>query len=419
MTHTPSRRKPASRRGTLSRSNPARRGAHKKGTLSGKSGRRARFVLFSVLAVVILCLSICIAVQLIRDRVIWFPEDSSTTLPGPDERTETIRSINEAIDDVLVHRGVDDGLFQERKTWPREERGLEWVEVRDEYGAHMPVNDELLRSSLDDVLEKWEGVVHSEYETLPEGGFILTVTAYSVPIRRLTVFPPELEAPRIAIIMDDMGVSNEYLDELLALDYPVTLSVLPGELHSVEAATLAHDRGWEVMLHLPMEPLNYPEANPGEYALFVSMSRKEITRRLTDYLDSVPFVSGVNNHMGSRFTGDEEGMSAVLDVLKQYELFFVDSRTTPDTVAYTMALGMGVPAAERNVFLDNYRDVEKIEANIEQLLDMAAREGSAVGICHPYDETLTALTRMEKRLTADDVMVVPVGELILYRNVQR
>jgi polysaccharide deacetylase 2 family uncharacterized protein YibQ len=379
-------------------------------------------VLFSVLGVVVLCLSIAVAIQLSRDRVLWFPEDPATspaTVPHPDERTETIRSINEAMDDVLVRLGVDDGLFRDRRTWPRKERGLEWVEVTDEYAARTPVNDELLRSSLDDVLDEWKGVVHGEYETLPEGGFILTITAYSVPIRRLTVFPPASDIPRVAIIMDDMGMSDEYLDVLLALDYPVTLSVLPGESHSVETATLAHDRGWEVMLHLPMEPLNYPEVNPGENALFISMGKKEITRRLTDCIDSVPFISGVNNHMGSRFTGDEEGMSAVLAVLNRYELYFVDSRTTADTVAYTMALGMGVPVAERNVFLDNEQDVEKIEANIEKLLDLAAREGFAVGICHPYDETVTALTRMEKRLSGGDVMVVPVGELILYRNVQQ
>lgn len=409
MTYRRSRRAPSSRSGSL------RRGSKKKGTSPRNQGGRAHFIIFGILGVVVLCLSVAIALQLGRDRVLWFPVDSKA--PHSDERTEVIRSINEALDGVIVDRGLDDGLFSERKTWPRRQRDLTWVEVRDEYGADSPVTDDLLRLSLDDVLDEWEGVVHGEYENLPGGGFILTVTAYSVTIRRLTVFPPTLEIPRIAIIMDDMGMSDRFLDELLALEVPVTVAVLPGESYSIKVATLAHDRGWEVMLHQPMEPVDYPKVNPGDHALFVSMDRAEIEEHLTDSIESIPFISGVNNHMGSRFTGDEAGMSAVLDVLEQYDLYFVDSRTTPHTVAYTLALGMGVPATKRNVFLDNDRDVNKIEENIELLLNLAAREGSAVGICHPYNETITALKRMEKRLTADDVMVVPVGELILYRSV--
>jgi len=379
---------------------------------------RARFMLFAVLGVVALCLAVAIAVKLSRDRILWFP--ATSTAPSmstfhPDERTDLIRSVNDSLDDVLTAQGVEDGLFRERKTWPRKERDLVWVEVRDEYqGGPSGQNDRLL-TALEDALDQWEGVVHGESEFLPGGGFILTVTAYSVPIRRLTVFPPEVEIPRVAIIMDDMGMSDEHLEDLLALDFPVTLSVLPGEVSSVEVATLAHDRGWEVMLHLPMEPMNYPEANPGDRALFVSMNRTEIEKSVRESLELVPFVSGVNNHMGSRFTGDEDGMRAVLGVLELSELYFVDSRTTPDTVAYMMALGMGVPAAERNVFLDNEKDIKKIEDNISLLLDLAAREGSAVGICHPYDETIAALLNMEERLTTGKVMVVPVGELIIYR----
>jgi len=414
VTYGHSRRGSASRRAPSSQSGPPRRSPKKTGTSPKKPGGRAHFIIFSVLGVVVLCLSIAIAFQLSRDRIIWFPDAS--TEPHSDERTEAILSINEALDDVLIDQGLDDGLFSERKTWPRRQRDLVWVEVRDEYGADSPVYDDLLRSVLDDVLDEWEGNVHGEYENLPGGGFILTVTAYSVPIRRLTVFPPAPATPRVAIIMDDMGMSEQFLDELLSLDYPITCAVLPGESCSVEVATLAHDRGWEVMLHQPMEPMDYPEVNPGDHALFVSMDRAEIERHLKDSIESVPFVSGVNNHMGSRFTGDEAGMGAVMDVLEQYDLYFIDSRTTPHTVAYAMALGMGVPAAKRNVFLDNDRDVNKIEENIELLLSLAAREGSAVGICHPYDETITALKRMEGRLTAGDVMVVPVGELILYRS---
>ncbi|MBN1881764.1 MAG: divergent polysaccharide deacetylase family protein [Deltaproteobacteria bacterium] len=384
-----------------------------------KPSGRAHFIIFAILGVVVLCLCVAIVFQLSRDRVAWLPAAPtapSTTDSPQDERTERIRSINDALDGVLIDRGLEDGLFSDRKTWPREERGLVWVEVRDEYGADSPVDVDSLRSALDDVLDEWEGVAHGEYEVFPEGGFILTVTAYSVPVRRLTVFPPAPEIPRVAIIMDDMGMSDRYIDDLLALDFPITCAVLPGESCSVEVATLAHDRGWEVMLHQPMEPIRYPEVNPGDHALFVSMDRAEIEACLESSIESVPFISGVNNHMGSLFTGDETGMNAVLDVLERHDLYFVDSRTTPRTVAYTIALGMGMPTAERNVFLDNDRDVKKIEKNIEMLLELAVGEGSAVAICHPYDETITALKRMEKRLTSGDVMVVPVGELILYRD---
>jgi polysaccharide deacetylase 2 family uncharacterized protein YibQ len=218
--------------------------------------------------------------------------------------------------------------------------------------------------------------------------------------------------PRLAIVMDDLGLDVASGQALVAIDLPVTFAIMPGNPHAREVADLAHGHGREVLVHMPMEPQGYPAVNPGNDALLVRMERIEIEERVRRFLERVPHAVGGNNHMGSRFTESAEGMGAVMAVLKEADLFFLDSLTTAGSVGAEEARQAGVPAGVRDLFLDNEQDVHRIAAEIRHLVRVARRQGQAIGICHPYPETLEALRRETAALKESGVEVVPVSRLI-------
>lgn len=207
--------------------------------------------------------------------------------------------------------------------------------------------------------------------------------------------PPSIPIPapraRIAIVIDDMGPDIGKLRELFKTNVPITIAIMPNQRYSKETANEARKRGWDVILHLPMEPKDPSENDPGDGALLTAMTDEEIGALLSKDLSTVPGAIGVNNHMGSRFTEDEARMRVVLNLLKKRNMIFLDSRTTPNSVAGRLSRELGVRSAERNVFLDNTRDVGYIKGQISELVRIARRRGSAIGIGHPYPETIEAL----------------------------
>ena len=218
--------------------------------------------------------------------------------------------------------------------------------------------------------------------------------------------------PLVTIIMDDLGRSTYTAEMLVSIPQQVTFSILPGEPQAVNVAELAHAAGREVMLHVPMEPQGYPAANPGREALFVKYSDAEIRRRFDQLLAKIPHVSGTNNHMGSRFTEDARALAPVMESLQEKGLFFIDSRTTGRSRVTEAAQRFGVPTMSRDVFLDNVADVDAITREIRRLESKARRKGMAIGICHPYPETLEALRRELPGLAERGITVVPVSMLL-------
>ena len=217
--------------------------------------------------------------------------------------------------------------------------------------------------------------------------------------------------PAVAIIIDDLGYDPHLAGLFMDLDLDLTVSILPFAPFTSRIVEQARAMGREIMLHQPMEPKGYPEVDPGPGALFVSMSGDEIARILAGNLREVKGARGVNNHMGSLFTENRHMMGIVLRELKRRGLFFVDSRTTAGTVVLEEAGKIGLPAAERTVFLDNDQDREAIGAQIEHLLDIARTCGTAVGIGHPHLETLETLEDYKSELKRE-FRIVPVSELV-------
>ncbi len=220
-----------------------------------------------------------------------------------------------------------------------------------------------------------------------------------------------LPGPRVAIVIDDMGHDMRRFRSLLDIDAQITVAVLPHLRFSREVAKEAYLNGWEVLLHLPMEPRNLEGNNPGKGVLLTAMDEGELRLKMEESLEDVPYISGVNNHMGSKFTEDPALMRTVLGVIKEHELFFLDSRTSSDSVAGTIAKEMGVMSVVRNVFLDNTRDEQYIKDRLDELVRIARKRGTAVAIGHPYPETIAALKNSLDAMKLDGVEVVRVSEL--------
>lgn len=227
---------------------------------------------------------------------------------------------------------------------------------------------------------------------------------------------PDGDAPRIALVMDDMGKSLERAKRLLRLsDGAIALSVLPRAPYSEEIARRAKSRGADVLLHLPMEPESYPEADPGPGALFVDMGPERIHSVLERNLEGIPGIVGVNNHMGSRFTAAEAPMRQVLITLRHRGLFYMDSLTSPDSVGRELAPRIGVRTISRDIFLDNKKDVESIIYQFRKAEHLAREVGHAVVIGHPYPQTVEAL-RQWLANKDDDIRLCRLSRLVQTQN---
>jgi uncharacterized protein len=225
--------------------------------------------------------------------------------------------------------------------------------------------------------------------------------------------PPRGKAgeARLAILLDDLGSDSAAAEQIFELHYPITISVLPEHAHSVEIAEQARRRGYEVMLHLPMQSVGMEQ--PERQELRPGMSATEVTALVEQFLDEVSGVKGVNNHQGSQATADADLMSELMPVLRRRNLFYVDSRTTAATVAYDAARKEGVPAAFRNVpFLDDVENVPAIEKQISLAIRGAREKGEAIAIGHPHLATLKALRTMLPEARAQGVRLVFVSELV-------
>ncbi|SHK28077.1 hypothetical protein SAMN02745216_03204 [Desulfatibacillum alkenivorans DSM 16219] len=225
--------------------------------------------------------------------------------------------------------------------------------------------------------------------------------------------PVELtdDRPRVAIIIDDMGYGNGIQHKFLDLPYVLTYSILPHSPDQIEIAHLAHDKGRQVLLHLPMEPMQYPEVDPGPGTLLASMTTDAMMDILKEDLAAVPYIAGVNNHMGSRLTMESGALYPIFTVLKKRGLFFVDSRTTRHSVCRPSARLFQLPFAQRDVFLDHVRTEAFVEKQLKLLVSVAKKRGQAIGIGHPYKVTYNVLAARLPAVDAE-VRLVPASDLV-------
>ncbi|MCK5880953.1 MAG: divergent polysaccharide deacetylase family protein [Sinobacterium sp.] len=231
------------------------------------------------------------------------------------------------------------------------------------------------------------------------------------PVKRLYRFSPQkTKKPRIAIIIDDIGYNIPLGQRAVNLKGQITLAVLPKTPGAKLLAQAGFESGKEIMLHAPMSNMNEFKLGPG--ALTEDLSKDEFLRVLNEDIDNIPHIVGVNNHMGSSLTTQKKQMSWVMATLKQRELYFIDSLTHGSSVAYITARRHGLVTSQRDIFLDHTISELMITQQVNRLIQRAHDQGYAIGIGHPYPETLAVLERMLPLLEENGIELVHVSTLI-------
>jgi len=229
---------------------------------------------------------------------------------------------------------------------------------------------------------------------------------------RFAVKPPAIEGrAMVAIVLDDLGLDRKRTERAIALPAPLTLSFMTYAEELPRQTGLAHGAGHELLLHVPMEPLD-AHLDSGPNSLRTGLGHDELLRRLRWGLDRFSGYVGINNHMGSRFTSDTASMTPVIEELRARGLLFLDSRTAATTVGEMLARRQGVPTAARNVFLDDETSAPAIGARLADVEQAARRKGAAVAIGHAHDATLAALAAWLPTLAAKQLVLVPLTTIV-------
>lgn len=281
--------------------------------------------------------------------------------------------------------------------------------------VHLPGTAPDFITVLDGNLEAWADRAVLE-QAKRQGRTLLRVLVAGMPTHEIFLQPagtvfvpaPQHDDPRLTVVIDDVGENLDALAELLHLDIPITISVLPYTAHAEEAATAAAVAGQEVLLHQPMEPMQSPYVNPGQGALLMNMTPDAMRETMRRNIARVPQAVGVNNHMGSRATKDSAVARLVAEEAASAGLFVLDSLTAPDSVLYREARNAGVTAYKRHFFIDDGSPTRRGILNILREAEQTAlRHGRAIVIGHPRPETIAALKEwVHERDSA--VSVVPL-----------
>jgi polysaccharide deacetylase 2 family uncharacterized protein YibQ len=318
------------------------------------------------------------------------------------EFNDRIGEIDKAVYGALFEMGVGEKDVFFLNVIPRHERGYEWdytellINLSDREDALT------LQKTIDVGLSKLGPSVTFDTEMSSDSEIVCRIYVLGLFVHKIGLSYGERlrigrkAVPKVSIIIDDIGYDTDLAVSFMELDIPLSLSVLPWAPRTEEIVNIANSRRSELLLHLPMQPKNYPDLDPGPGALLVDMDEQRIRRIVDEDIKQVPGLRGVNNHMGSCFTERPDKMRIVLEEVKERDLFYVDSRTTTRTVAFDLAKEMGVPAAKK--------------LQMEKLLGIARTSGEAVGIAHPHKETVKVLQDYIYKLKTE-FKVVPVSEL--------
>ncbi len=287
--------------------------------------------------------------------------------------------------------------------------GIKWIKftkiIDIEYEEYAPLKSALKKEFKD------EPVIVKEEKYFPEQVQLniihrdIGVTVNTVQFNLLD------EKNLLAIIVDDLGYHKD-ASGFLEIDIPLTFSILPQLPYSKHLAREFYRDGRPYMLHMPMEPEGYPEYDPGHLALMKDMPPQDIKNNIEEALKQVPGAKGLNNHMGSAFTADRAGMKMLMEILKEKDLFYVDSMTTSRTVGPELAAGLEIKWSKNNFFIDNKDDYDFILDRLKQLRARAQNNKRTVAICHPKKNTLLALKDYKNKLKDSSFRIVSVSEVL-------
>lgn len=401
-----------------------RRVRHKRTMLSAQKQAGHAVTRTAVVLAVVGALLILASAYLSREELkqYLFP------LPPPPPRQTALDKIQAA--DELVSRLISSLSLSEYyislKQFPRKDSELEWAERF----ITVSLPPEISLHQIEHVLASAYAFREPEdlrADTSYENDNCLHITIHIG--KRIThqlffqpapppLLPEEQKPPespyRVALVIDDLGESYQRFKELEALEVPITYALLPFQTHSVKIANEIHAKNCgELILHLPLEPWNSSNHSINHGTLFTSMNREELLEQLERNIKAVPHLAGVSNHMGSKFTEDSQKMTLLLEVLREKNLYFLDSRTSKKTVGYALAKKMLLKTARRDLFLDSTHDQQFAEKQLQKILPLVQRRGGRlIVIGHPHHYTISALKEYLPLLKEQGITFVPLSELV-------
>ncbi|MCD6440847.1 MAG: divergent polysaccharide deacetylase family protein [Candidatus Marinimicrobia bacterium] len=286
-------------------------------------------------------------------------------------------------------------------------------------------NDQVIET-IKPIIQRKGCVIRSVNRFTQARGFAVVIDYYNQPIGTISflkgrnleeyqILKGELRRkPKLAIIIDDFGYGNNaVIKEFIQFNTKLTISVIPGHRYSRWTSSEGKKNGKEIIVHMPMQP-ERSEYGTGEdqYLIRQTMRSFEIEQRIAAALMELPEAVGMSNHMGSLATTDADVMGAVISSLKKRGLYFIDSLTSPRSVAYEVARVQGIPAGIRSVFLDNNRDKSEIQAQFKKAIAIARRRGSAIAIGHVHLETLQVLRQLIEAGQFEGIMLCFASEIV-------
>ncbi|RJR47275.1 MAG: divergent polysaccharide deacetylase family protein [Desulfobacteraceae bacterium] len=342
--------------------------------------------------------------------------------PIPSELNDQITRINAAVYESVYRERIPERDVLFLSVEPRQERGNEWefTEILIRFSDPGRIRD-FEKSISGNFASLGKEVQHRNVRAAGGDSIIdLFVLGYFTHRIRLAGAERQRSAKSagsvlVSIIIDDVGYDLKLARSFMDLGVPLALSVISTAPHASVISRMAREKGCELMLHLPMEPKNYPRVNPGPGAILAKMNDETILATMEEHVKRVPGIRGVNNHMGSRLTELEGKLAVVFNDLKRRNLFYVDSRTTPRSVAVSLGRKTGVAVGTRGIFLDNHLSESAMKFQVERLLGIAGNTGGVIAIGHPHKETLKCLKDSLERIKKMGE-IVPVSEFLLRRG---
>lgn len=283
-----------------------------------------------------------------------------------------------------------------------------WEKTFPKIPTQAPITDTIEQPSLESLLPPElpldlpsESPLEPSLETNPDSEIVIE----EVP--EPSVEPKEI-LPVVTIVIDDLGYSREGMQSSLELPSEVTLAILPSTPFAEKTALASAKQSRTIILHAPMENTRKLELGPG--GLYTNMEEEEFKKVLSQSISSIPGITGVNNHMGSLLTQDTERMQWVMEILQPLGLFFIDSVTSGQSVAYSEAQAMNITTVKRNVFLDNIRSEDAIHKQFERLIKIAKKDGAALAIGHPYPSTMDYLLKRLPQLEQEGIKLISIDD---------
>jgi len=307
----------------------------------------------------------------------WWPANNPQTFSG---RLESVLS-GELTRSGITDRDVLHQVRKERSQW-----GLTWVDTRRTIRVPSPDRVQVVGRALARAAKRLGCSVDTSEQA---GAFEIRIKRFLWSFQTLTLVSQPSRVPKgeekrslAAFVIDDVAYETVSMDRFAALGIPLTFAILPREKHSSELAHKATGLHFPVMLHLPMEPKDRADNDPGPSGLYLAMTDAELQSMFEKDVASVPNLVGINNHMGSAFTENRPKMDLVMRWVKMKHLYFLDSHTTAGSVACQAAAEARVPCLANQTFLDNADDVPSIEKQLDRVMALAVKKGRTIAIGH-------------------------------------